>query len=703
MRLSYRFLTAYAVWLGSVCLFVEWSGALRWQLTPYTAWSFVAAALAVAFGFDRWACRALPAPQRTFPSAPPSRATAAAWAVAALAFAAYVLLWVPAYCRPDLSWDGMTYHLPTIHFWASKGYVHWIEVPPEAGTTWLKFTDALLNGYPKTGEVVSFTLARLSDGKLVNAANLVFEPLAIAGIAAIARELGASRGPAAAAGFLFALVPTNVGQAASTYVDTAFSSAVIGFLALVFLKLRLVLATPRATIPAPLAVASGAALGLALGLKGPALVVAGLATFALLVAMALRLRKRRTGRRRRVMMMAVAIGLMSTVAVPVGGFWYLRNAVYAHNPLHPFSVKLGRRVLFSGLPVDVVIRERLNTPSFMHAWSTPRKVLYTWSQSGRLEWPIDGAVEHNEEGYALDIPEAHEPAWPRSIRYHDPRSGGLGFLWLCGGIPSLLALLVLAVRSLRRGSRANRVRAERNVLSLGLLLATCAVFFTVTPMSWWARYTLWIHGIGLPALAVVAHVALCGLARRRLFALVGTAMLIALTSVALFEYAYALKWDHTPAYFVGPARVNRHSTLAQLWDSLTTTKEDSIAAIYVDLTREGLARDALSGGAVVALAPLAAPEGDWLAEMFNGPVVGQLSMSIGRRRWVMASADIGNDPEAAARFVQKHLPRYIIWDHELLGPPKVLLQTARRWAWLRSLMILEFGEEESAPVVIRPK
>ena len=693
MGLTYRLSAAYAVWLAVLCLLVEWSGALRIVLSPTVAWLFVAVAAATASGFVYWAARTMPRPLRAFPS-PSSRAPAAAWVVAVLAVAAYLLLWVPAYCRPDTSWDGMTYHLPTIHYWAAKGHVHWIQAPPEAGSDWQSFTDALLNGYPKTGEAVGFVLARLSGGKLVNAFNLAFLPLAMLGIAALARELGAARGPAAAAGALFALVPTNVGQAASTYVDTAFACAVVSYLSFFFLQVRAVLASPNARLPLPLAVASGAALGLALGVKGPALGLAALSLFVLAVAIAIRLRKRTTRLVRRLRPTLLALVAMGGLALAVGGFWYARNAIVTGNPMHPFEIKVAGRVLFPGVPVDVMIAETANTPSFMREWSNQKKILYTWRQSGRLEWPIDATIEHNEQGYGIEVPQANEPAWPRSIRYNDPRSGGLGFLWLYGGLPSLVAVAGIVLYRTRRGARTERLRAMRNVVALGLFLATWAVFFKIKPMGWWARYTLWLHAAGLSALAVVMHHTLTGLARKRLFAFAATPLIVGVMAVAFFEYAYALKWDHTMPYFVGPARINRRSSVAEIWHALTTTKDNGISAIYADLGGTELARDALSGDAIVAVSPLS---------IGNGPVVGQLSMPVGRRQWIMMSPDVGNDADAAAAFVTKYLPRYVVWDVEANGTAHVLERTATRSVWLRSMKIFEFGDSKALPPVIHPK
>jgi|GEM_PF-639885 len=698
MRKSYRALAAYAIWLASICTFVEWSGLGEWSLTPGLAWLSVVMGIAVAVAFDRWAVRAMPAMPRPLPSAPPpsSRLTVPVWLVAGLALAAYALLWIPAWHRPDFSWDGMTYHLPTIHFWAQKGYVHWIPTPPGAGELWQLHTDGLLNGYPKTGELVGFVLARLTDGKLVTGANLVFLPLGVLGIHALARELGASRAPAILAALLFVLVPTNVGQAASTYVDTAYCSSVIAFLAFFFALLRSALLGASARLPLPLAAAAGAALGLALGVKAPALGLAGLAVFAIAIALFVRLRRRSMRLRKRALVSAAAsLALMGGIALAIGGFWYFRNAVAMHNPMYPFEIKLAGRVIFDGQPFDVVVPEWPNTLEVMRPWGTARKVLFTWMQSGRLEWPIDGIVEFDENGFPLAIDEYQNPSWPRSIRYTDARAGGLGFLWVLGGLPSLVVLAVLAVQRARRSTSRERLVAMRNVVTLGLFVGTGAVLFKLTPMCWWARYTLWLHAAGLSALAVSIHATSSGIGRRKPLAYVTGAMLVALSGLAFFEYAYALKWGHTTPYFAGPARIDRRSSPRDVWTALSTTKDKGLGAIYVDLENNELARSALSSDEIVALTPLSTG---------NQPVLGQLSMPVGRKNWIMMNFEVGNDPELAEQFVQKYLPRYVIWDHEGAGgPPEVFMRTATRQGWLRSMMIFQFGPELRPPKPILPK
>ena len=95
----------------------------------------------------------------------------------------WLALLVLAVTAPDFSWDGNMYHIPTIGFWASRGYVHWVE----------GFSQALpyINGYPKGAELIGFVLARcFGTSCLVYIGNLTMLPLGVLGIICLSGLLG---------------------------------------------------------------------------------------------------------------------------------------------------------------------------------------------------------------------------------------------------------------------------------------------------------------------------------------------------------------------------------------------------------------------------------------------------------------------------------------------------------------------------------
>lgn len=686
LRRSFRFCAAYSVFLASVTLLTAQSGLLHVPLSPLLAWVFVIASAALAVGFDRWLVPRCPLPRRPlFREAVDEQLHERWWrALAVLGALAYAVLWIPAYCHPDMSWDGMSYHIPTINQWALKGYIHWIEPIPEAGKDWSYMFRAVFNGYPKGVETIAFLLARLSGDKLINAPNLVFLPLAFSASTLVARELGAPRALSIAIALLFVTVPTNVGQSVSTYVDTAFSSAVMASLALGFLMLRCVLARRRP--PLPLVLGASAALGLALGDKAPGTAFFGL-SLVVFAATSLVVIRRRRVRAPHLKALAVSLALMSVIALSVGGIWYVRNWVFAGNPVNPIEVRIAGKVIFKGDDLSTQIGEVYQTPYHVKTWSMPGRIAYTWAQSGRLEWPIDGAKEHDEKGYMLPISEDGDPAWPRSVRGYDPRAGGLGFLWLGGCVPSLVFVGIYAARRYRRASGRERVKSARALALYVLLLIPIVVLFKMVPMPWWARYTLWLYAPGLPALAFALSVA--ERHRRRLVSVGVQVGFAALVAISFFEYLYSGKWSLTRDHFLGPAHT---ASLGDVWSGLTTTSDQGRRVQWHEA--EGLARDVMSGDAITALTYVSAPN-----EIF----VGRLSMPIGKRRLVMFDPAIGNDREAAGRFVTRYLPRYIVWDHDRYGPPKVFLETATRWEWLGTMMLFEFGDDKTSPPLLYPE
>jgi hypothetical protein len=375
------------------------------------------------------------------------------WVLAAIFVALYVFLFACATMVGDPSWDGNTYHLPAIQQWFQRGQVAWIQVPEETGLR-------NMNGYPKAAEVVSFFLCTLIHPALSNTHNLVYLPLGILGIGSIAQALGASRGAAIAAGGALLLVPINMGQSLTTYVDSAFGSAVIAWLA-VTVRLR----RPDSHRFALLGLVLGCALGQMIGIKGTGLPLGAVGAVALCVVQL-------GGRSSTPSVSALGAWWLSvaTCAMAVGGFWYVRNLVHGHSPVYPIRLSVAGVTLFPGddpyaLPGTFAVDGEIEH------WPTAAQVAFTWLQG---IWK-----------------------WPRSIVGFDMRLGGLGFLWPLGCLPAVFALV-------RRRLRMRTAwRDELRCQPLWLLLAIVGTGFVLLPQPWWSRFTIWIYGLGLPCLAVM--------------------------------------------------------------------------------------------------------------------------------------------------------------------------------------------------------
>lgn len=133
------------------------------------------------------------------------------------------------------------------------------------------------------------------------------------------------------------------------------------------------------------------------------------------------------------------------VALAIAGFWFVRNVVEVGNPIHPIRLAFFGRIWFDGY--DHAAATLQNLPPWLIELREPMRTLKAWTQPAA---PIRdaGAI------------------------------GGLGFVWLAG----LVASIGLALRD-----------RTREWALLSLLMAG---FLWAQPATWWARFTLWLLGIG---------------------------------------------------------------------------------------------------------------------------------------------------------------------------------------------------------------
>ncbi len=520
----------------------------------------------------------------------------------------YLTLWYAAYLSPDITCDGTAYHIPAISMWAHKGYIYWIDPYFQL--------EALVNGYPKSVELLAFVLIRASGlSELSNTLNLLFLPFGVLGLASLARSLGASKPVALFTGMLWVLIPVNLFQATTAYIDSAFGSLAIAFLALLVTAQQNL--RPETGIPWRLAPALGAAAGLALAAKGSAglLVAAGFVGLAL-AALVARIAAGRTSRGLfwRTLAIAFSAGL---IALAVGGFWYARNYAMTGTPIYPVGLKLGEKVIFPGSSVSEALWEVGNTPEFMKPWGFKERISYTWTQT----------LIYDQEGAAH---------WPASIMGVDSRIGGLGFLWLTACVPALLYALVSALAQARK-------KPER--LSLWLVAAVVTAAFLSTPMNWWARYTVWIYAAGLPAFGLALSDLLA--ARSWKLAPVGLWAVCCL-GLGFYEGGLALTQTLHDAYPGAwpPRTIQALAPAAWRWPEGYLFPETRGSALDKVMASDGpIAAGALWGNA---------PGG-----RLQHNIYGQLALPIGRRDLMFLPENMSVD---LYRTFKEHRPVYIIWD-----------------------------------------
>lgn len=378
----------------------------------------------------------------TAPTPTAARANWVGWVLAggAVAWAAslWARLWWLAFERPSYDWDGLYYHIPAIHEWVVAGRVGWIST----------FPDVPFVNYPMGVEAQTFLLHQgFGLSPLVDACNLWYWPLALFSVVVLAGRLGASGPWRWLSGAMVAGAPVLVCQGVTTYIDPASASCTMAAIA------ASVLLVSHDHRPAWwYVILWGAAVGLVLGSKGTGLPMGAVIVLVVAAGMAWR----EGWRRWTAWIPGLAAGLC--VVLAVGGYWYARAAYHTGNPVHPVEVRFGARVIIPGYDPAGMMRD--NQPEWLKRFPSAVRVPVSWLQ---LDAPIQGSAP----------------------------VGGLGYIWLLAGAPSILALIVA---SLRR--HPDIPRAEL-VLAVALVL----VLLAVQPAAWWSRFTVWLHVLGLAALA----------------------------------------------------------------------------------------------------------------------------------------------------------------------------------------------------------
>jgi hypothetical protein len=286
---SFRFLAGYSIVLASAQVGCIALSLAKIVISQAVAILVVAASVAAgcAYAVRVRSGNAAPADQGALPW---RKLLGLPLVVLSVAGSVYILTWIAAWTKPDLSWDGNSYHIPMIHMWALRGYIHWIKFDYDPGVGWTFFLQWLCNGYPKGAETIAFLLVRaVGASNPVNTSNLVFLPMGVAGVVVTSRAVGASRAAAYTAGFAFGLVPVLVSQGNTAYVDAALANTIaglVGCLSVVLAEIR------RDRPPTLLLLPMGSAIGLAAASKSSGLAPAMLAGAAIAATIGWHARRR---------------------------------------------------------------------------------------------------------------------------------------------------------------------------------------------------------------------------------------------------------------------------------------------------------------------------------------------------------------------------------------------------------------------------
>ena len=448
-------LGAMVIFHASVRLLTIGLSLLGLRHSPIVAMGILAVSVVAAFGF--WGSGPW---RKTIAAKTNSSNRAAPGLVAIVGWTIFLALFGAAYWQHDLSYDGNIYHLPTIHFWTQEGRIHWIDD---------HFQQAhLLNGYPKGVELLAFVAVRaFNSDNWANMSNLFFLPLGVFGITCLARLLGASKAWAAVGGALWLLTPVCILQTSTTYVDGAYGSCVVAFvasLAVVVAGLKL----PNASWGWRETIVFGASAGLCLGAKSTGIAVIGLGFLVAIGFIVRRFIGRKTPSSRSTVCKAVGLIAVSAVLCgTVGGYWHVRNFLNTGSPFYPCGLTIAGRTIFHGMNVNEILGPEAQTIPDLRGLPAYQKIFHIWRQY---------------------------KGWNPLFFFVDSRVGGLGYLWLLGGIPAVLILL--------RRFFVRRYAMNRDVFLV--MIIVIGSIFLVQPMNWWPRFTVWILGLGLPCFALLA-------------------------------------------------------------------------------------------------------------------------------------------------------------------------------------------------------
>ncbi len=600
---------------GSATILTILCGRMGLNLSPSLARFIIILSLlsGVLYG---WSLRP-PAPGRSREPLPGS----ARWVlVSGVIF--YLLLWAVAYILPDAENDGLWYHNPALHFWALAGRVHWITADPEP--FWNDLIRYAWNGYAKGVECIGFLFLRaVPVSRLLNGINLTIVPLGCLGIAALTRFLGGSRFSAVLSGVLFLFVPVVIGHASNLYIDASVASFQIALFAVTAFTIR---SLENGCDPKGLLPALGCSLGLALGAKGTSVILLLLvpALLAVYWFRSARLSRSRdeTGKR-----LTIFIVLTVLVAFSVGGYWYLRNYLHTGRPLYPVGPSLAGREIFPGAAVPEQFPPP-DTPLTKH-WPQVFRVLYSW----------------------LDAP--HE--WHLAMTEVSHNSGGLGLLWLFGGLPALVWLVITIIRR-----RSEELPPGIAAAWIGLLIMGVVIFFFMPPRhNHKARYVIWLYGLGIPAFFLAAErIWRSSSSVRRRW---GKVWVLAILGVFLAEGFYSFVYH-----------VRRISLARQ-----GVREGDFQAAHLLRAAREPYPpgyffpelRDSLLGVMIRNREPVALGELNRRDEQRQ--IVGHLTQgeAFGIRPIYFLSRETASDPEGISRFIRERRIRYVIWNPDIPVPP----------------------------------
>lgn len=561
------------------------------------------------------------------------------WGILLFAVCFFLLLLLTAYALPDTGFDGLWYHNPTMHFWALKGYVHWIdcEILP-----WKILINDRFNGWPKGVELLGFVMTRaIGVPRLLNALNLPLLAMGAYSIICLSRLFGGSPGFSLLAGVLFLFVPVNVVLSFTTLVDPGVASCYIALMAMTAFTISRI---SRGIIPWKLSPALGCAMGLSIAAKGPGIILFPLVSVMILLSCTPLNRWRqnvsnyrlpRIRSFRRLPETFFSKGLLFVLIVVIimvgcGGYWHLRNSIITGSPVYPVGLSIGGRTIFPGEAMESFHRRKPYSPG-TEEWTQLRRVLFSWLDNLR--------------------------GWRRALTLSDPNSGGMGLLWILGCVPSIFILSgVIFYRVVFfRDRKKFGWGIALPFLSVALITLTLFLFMP-THHNHKVRYVLWLYGFGLPCFAVVAGwVRFNRLQFLRRAGMVWMGLCVVLI---VFEGIFSFYFQAArPAVW----RAEKGRPGSVLSGFIKACFEEYPAGYFWESLEGSSFEYIFNDQQSIALGPL---------YVMRQPLLGHLTQGrdFGKRRIYFLDEEIAGDPDLLRNFINSRNIRYVIWEEGMIVP-----------------------------------
>ncbi|MEO8376096.1 MAG: hypothetical protein ABI579_00365 [Candidatus Sumerlaeota bacterium] len=384
------------------------------------------------------------------------------WSLAFLAMgasAAFYFLQL-GWRSPVCDYDGLSYHLGlAVHMFQDGDFRHY---PYES----------IMTSHFSRGVELLMAISIMLCGKttLVNCVQWLILPVMVPGVYATARALGCERSQAVVAAMIPLTVPVILYQSAMTYADlfgggwfVVAMCAVLG-------------AAGRNRIGSMRVLWMFGAAGLALAAKANAGILAGITGVAALIAWGPRAF---FGTRKAISTLLAGFLLSANAGLP----WMIFNWMQFGSPLYPFGITLAGHDIAKGVRPFADIRTMAEGE--FAAQPLLEKVWKSWTAIDLTSWDKIGLGMSGIPGRML---------FDYSFGYAgDSKFGGFGALWLLGGLPAMVLMLIAALRI--------KDRRQRLYIYTGTIAGFVAFFALVAP--WWSRFALFLPVFGGIAIALV--------------------------------------------------------------------------------------------------------------------------------------------------------------------------------------------------------